>query len=560
MTDEQREQTLTEWAHEETARRMREEYHPAEEKLLPPEAFHDTLAEIDEDWPRSPGDEYRTPSVLGRLSSSTCGWGKKPTMEELAEAMTVDQPTRRQLCVANVIIGGSHDRRTFPRLPGPAVHHATAGSKNARPRSDQELADKDNQPMAPRKMTLPEPAATVWRTHKKAIRGLKVKADGSESRLMLGGGTVMASRLNHRRSTDIDVFFPDLEDMVEGMRGGGNDLAQATKGEKLVDDEKEVKVRVRGGEIDAMALTPHFEGSEEIVEIDGEHETVLTNAQILRGKMERTNRAITRDAFDIVTAAKLDPRSLEIAVNAVSKKACANACRQIEGHGDYYARDIRERAALTGVPSKLEEHPDTLAKKTSQALRAHRYRRLAIELTDKGLQVTTERQGREPRTETYQTGKVGQGLLQSGALDHIATNWDIGRERLRHSMQTLAQRKWTGTVIDTEWGTPKDDLAYAMGNAAQHPSLTGNPATPSGTSAETDQANPANPPDLGHENKITRSEKPELAPPSQEFLAGEPNDNSTDTTVVRRNGETVGGTPQTPRTHQPDDIPGGPKR
>ena len=104
MSAEQREQTLAEWADQETTRRMREEYDPPEEQLLPPEAFRDTPAEIDEDWPRSPGDEYRTPSVLGRLSSSTCGWEKKPNMEELAEAMTVEEPTRRQLCVANVII------------------------------------------------------------------------------------------------------------------------------------------------------------------------------------------------------------------------------------------------------------------------------------------------------------------------------------------------------------------------------------------------------------------------------------------------------------------------
>ena len=280
----------------------------------------------------------------------------------------------------------------------------------------------------------------------------------------------MAARLNHR-STDIDVFFPDLEDIVEGMRGGDNDLAHATKGERLVDNEKEVKIGVRGGEIDAMALAPHFEGSEEAVEIDGERETVLTNAQILRVKMERTNRAITRDAFDIVTAAKLDPRSLEIAVNALGKKACANTCRQIESHADEYARDLRERTALTGVPKELEEAPDALAKKTSDALKAHRYRRLAIELTDKGLEVTTERRGREPRTDTYPGG------LESGALDHIATNWDIGRDRLRYNVRTLAEKKWRGTIVDTEWGTPKDDLSYAMEDAARHQSKADDPET-----------------------------------------------------------------------------------
>ena len=390
--------------------------------------------------------------------------------------------------------------------------------------------------MAPKKLTLPEPAATIWRQHRQAIYHLAERPDGERSRLMLGGGTIMAARLKHRASTDIDVFFPGLEDLVEGSRGGEKDLARATKGEQLVDNEKEIKVRVRGGEVDAIALTPHFDGSEEVAEIDGELETVLTNAQILRGKLERTNRAITRDAFDFVTAAKLDPRSLEIAVNAIDKKACTNICGQVENHAEDYARDIRERTALYGVPIELQENPDTLAQQASTALRSHRYRRLAINLTDDGIEITTERRGRDPRTETYSRRNVEDGLLRSGALDHIATNWNIGRSRLRHDVRNLANTQWKGTIVDTEWGTPKDDLTLAMQDAARY--------QPSADPAETPENADRNDPKEtdGQRSDMTDedSDRPDFAPPSRKLLAGKPIDHGNDLAVNRKKPASVG--------------------
>ena len=387
-------------------------------------------------------------------------------------------------------------------------------------------------------MTLPEPAATIWREHRQAIQDLAERPDGRRSRLILGGGTVMAARLGHRASTDIDVFFPDLEDLVEGSRGGERDLARATKGERLVDDEKQIKVKVRGGEIDAIALTPHFNGSEEIAEIDGELETVLTNAQILRGKLERTNRSITRDAFDFATAAKLDPRSLEIAVNAIDKKTCTNICGQIESHSGDYARDIREGTALYGVPTEVRENPDTLAQHASSALRSHRYRRLAIELTDDALEITTERQGRDPRTETYSRRNVENGLLRSGALDHIASNWNIGRTRLRHDIGNIADTQWKGTVIDTEWGEPRDDLARATREAAQCQPRTDPPGTPE----QTDRNNPAETDDQRSDATDGDSDRPDLEPPSRKLLAGKRIDHADDMVVTRENAAPSGKT------------------
>jgi len=51
--------------------------------------------------------------------------------------------------------------------------------------------------------------------------------------------------------------------------------------------------------------------------VNDQSEIVLSNSQILRGKLQRTGARLARDAHDIVTASRLDPQSLAVAVNTV---------------------------------------------------------------------------------------------------------------------------------------------------------------------------------------------------------------------------------------------------
>ena len=353
----------------------------------------------------------------------------------------------------------------------------------------------------------------------------------------------MAGRLGHRRSTDIDVFVPDLSDTIAAQRGGRHDLARATGGERVVENDLEAKVRVAGGEIDLMAVKPYFEGSEETVEIDGHPETVLTNAQILRGKLDRTNRPVTRDAFDFVTAAKLDHRALEIAVNAMGKKETRNICAQIQGHGPSYARDLRTRKVLTGVPRELHVNPDELGEQAAQALESHRYRGMTVELKPDRIEITTERKGREPRTEAYPRGKAEAGLVESGALDHLATNWRISRDELRSTVREALDRGWSGTLIDSEWTEPQTALERSRNEIA-----------------ELDEVQRRRPGTKGPNEPDHDSGGNELAPPSAEMQAGHPIDHSSDVDVTRAEGEPVGGTPTTRREVGPDNTPGDPGR
>ena len=53
-------------------------------------------------------------------------------------------------------------------------------------------------------LTLPEPAATLWRTTRETVRhGLDALGHGIEYRI--GGGTILAARWGHRTSFDIDL-------------------------------------------------------------------------------------------------------------------------------------------------------------------------------------------------------------------------------------------------------------------------------------------------------------------------------------------------------------------
>ena len=68
-------------------------------------------------------------------------------------------------------------------------------------------------------MELPEPASTLWKRHREAVEQLAT-GPGEKNRVLLGGGTILAARWQHRRSTDIDVLLPERESLNDGGKEG----------------------------------------------------------------------------------------------------------------------------------------------------------------------------------------------------------------------------------------------------------------------------------------------------------------------------------------------------
>jgi predicted nucleotidyltransferase component of viral defense system len=68
-------------------------------------------------------------------------------------------------------------------------------------------------------MKLPEPVRRAWVGHRETL--LRIAGEKVGGRLLIGGGTILASRWGHRLSEDIDVLLPD-RDVVNDTHPGGD--------------------------------------------------------------------------------------------------------------------------------------------------------------------------------------------------------------------------------------------------------------------------------------------------------------------------------------------------
>ena len=310
-------------------------------------------------------------------------------------------------------------------------------------------------------MTLPEPAATLWRKHHAAVRRVAAEPD-AESRLLIGGGTVLAARWEHRRSTDIDLFLPDRENVNDLRRGGALDLAAATGGVEVFSSDRQVTVQLPEGELDVSASTPRLPGLETDEAIDGTRVTVLDSAQILLGKFYRTHRETTRDAFDLAVAARAQPRALAIAVNALSPEEARVIGRTLERRNEHMVSEAHH--VLAGVPACYEDIRKRLGHAAADGLRDHRYESLKIRISRTGILIETRTRGRRDWSQEY-AGRAERALVQSGAGIYLRRNSSVGPRRLGKAVDELRRRGWTGTVFDSVERRPENRLRTALADA-----------------------------------------------------------------------------------------------
>ena len=150
------------------------------------------------------------------------------------------------------------------------------------------------------RMKLREPAASLWKKHHEAVRRIS-SAPGGESRLLMGGGSVLAAEWDHRVSMDIDLLVPEREGLQDTKQGGRVDLAAATGGKLVKELPNQISVEVDEGRIDVAAMPPDLPGLEREAEIDGRRELVLANAQILRGKLDQVARRTSAERAAVST-------------------------------------------------------------------------------------------------------------------------------------------------------------------------------------------------------------------------------------------------------------------
>lgn len=315
-------------------------------------------------------------------------------------------------------------------------------------------------------MKLPEPIRQAWRKHRGTLKRIAGYEPGG--RVLLGGGTILSARWGHRLSEDIDILLPDREAIRDIQPGKRNDLAKATGGRVEGRTWRDrIKVRVEGGVLDICAAEPQLQGLERTTEVEGEPATVLSSAQILRGKLNRSQQGLARDAFDLVTAVKAEARALEHAVNALDANETDIVRTNLEDANDFIAEAAPD--ALKGIGTGFETDTNRLGWDAARSIDESQYRR--VRLTLEPSRVKLERwtiKGQRP-TETWSSEAVAEGVIESGIGEYLKANHDVHESMVSHAIAQLQREGRTGTIFDTDEGTaPTREIEEAAARALGH--------------------------------------------------------------------------------------------
>lgn len=303
-------------------------------------------------------------------------------------------------------------------------------------------------------MKLARAAARTWRTHRDALRA--IAGDEREpSRLLLTGGSVLNADWGHRESIDIDVLLPDRRNVDELGAGRRLDLAAAVSGEIIRQTRYRITARTPEGILDITAMKPELEGCERRVEVEGATETVLSSAQILRGKLERIKKALPRDAFDLIIAARAEPAALEIAVNSLSNAQRVTAREHLQRSNGKIARAASE--TLAGVPEHYRIPAETMGLAAAATLRQHEYVRIQIFKTRDGIAILAVARHGTPRATSW-SGDAGAALRDAGISEYLDSNSTVSSYEVEKALDQLARSREEGLVLDTTDTEPGDRI------------------------------------------------------------------------------------------------------
>jgi len=79
-------------------------------------------------------------------------------------------------------------------------------------------------------LRLPEPAGSLWKRIRGIVHDVGSRREGARIEPHLGGGTTLAARWGHRRSSDIDVTLPGDRSLADLTRNDDDNLARRIGG------------------------------------------------------------------------------------------------------------------------------------------------------------------------------------------------------------------------------------------------------------------------------------------------------------------------------------------
>ena len=319
-------------------------------------------------------------------------------------------------------------------------------------------------------LTLPEPAASLWRRAAPALGRALAQTERPPARWSIGGGTILAQRWGHRESTDIDLTVPTgsgihmLDERVGGTlkadmtAAGAADVATGKTRHQIV---------FKRGSIDIAELDDRPATGGAAAVIEGCKVTVKSTTQILRGKLERALRqeSPVRDLFDVAVAHHRDPDALAEAANMLGE----DEIRQVKTHWRLNAHSLEQeaRTKLAKVGPEYEsERRDSVGQAIDRVGDAL-YLAVRIRATESGLTIETRTRGRPPRTIRTAYGETADALERTGMGEFLNRHIAGGRRRVTEEAEAARARAAPETTI-VDWQRPP---TLQIGDQAhEHPS------------------------------------------------------------------------------------------
>ncbi|MCY4122781.1 MAG: hypothetical protein OXG72_17880 [Acidobacteria bacterium] len=315
-------------------------------------------------------------------------------------------------------------------------------------------------------LTLPLPAGELWRRIGATVREEVSSISGAEGRYAIGGGSILAARWVHRYSYDIDLVVPP--DTPVGMFAEANNPAcrfearmRALGGMPAFNSDVQLwRVSFDDGErkLDLWASAPLLGAGEQACTIDGRPETVLSTAQILRGKLERSDEHLARDVFDIAKASEKDPEALEAAVNAISRPLAESIAQSF--HWAAPAIAVEAEGTLGGVPTDERIPPRQLGNRGAHAISNALYTRCCIRTRDGAIEVTTATRAQGEKTRRIEATSAKRDFEAAGLNAYLRAKGPGPRALLDYAREACARSR-DGLVFEADadgvraWRTAK---------------------------------------------------------------------------------------------------------
>ncbi len=326
-------------------------------------------------------------------------------------------------------------------------------------------------------LSLPAPAATLWRAVGDTVREQLREISDQETPYAIGGGSILAARWKHRHSYDIDLVLDP--DTPLGMLAEENNPATRFESSLRALGGKPTfypgarlwLVEFDGGKrkLDVWATALLLGAGQQECTIDGERETALSSAQILRGKLERADAPLARDVFDIVKAGEKEHAALEAAVNAVGR----DTAERIAQVCHFAAPTIAEAAAeaLSGVPPDEHIEPRELGNRAAHAITNALYTKCLIRTRNGRIEVTTETNSRKETTTVVEPTRADDYFEATGLNAYLQPQGPGAKALVSYAGAACGEQR-ESLVFEADarglqaWRTAKSAMNPIPGSAA----------------------------------------------------------------------------------------------